>query len=435
MVQVDKQIHSLLEKAVRVGASDLHLSVGASPTLRVNGKLVAFPNTEPMTAAALREAFYELTDEAQRSQFQQQKELDFSQSFPGLSRFRVNAALQRGTVTLAFRILPTELPTPQSIGLPAVVAEIAAAPYGLLLITGATGSGKTTTLAALVNHLNQNYTLRILCIEDPIEYLHPHQRSSVVQRELGTDTHSFAAALRHGLRQDPDVMVVGELRDRESISIAMNASETGHTVLGTLHSGNVVEAVERIVTTYPVEERDAVLFQLSSVLLGITNQGLLPHLDGKGRVAFFEILRGTQAVRNIIREQRLDQIRSYMQIGRQQGMQTCEQCLADMVNTGLIGEEIALTRSAHPQELKGLLHPSYEVVSQERMLSLSVDFLFEEIVHSALLLRAVLQNYIYELVSEVFSMTNIVLLKAHNLVTDLSVTIIRPVNLRLLRLS
>ncbi|MHB9143895.1 MAG: type IV pilus twitching motility protein PilT [Symbiobacteriia bacterium] len=328
-------ILELLHQAVCAGASDLHLSAEAPPTLRVDGELRPLGG-ETLSAAILAEMFAALvTDNALREVFHRSGELDFAYSVQGLGRFRLNAYRQRGSIALAVRIIPHEVPSLASLGLPSVLADLASRPHGLVLVTGPTGSGKSTTLAALIDHINRSRSCHIITLEDPIEYLHRHQRSIVNQRELGIDTHSFGDALRAALRQDPDVILVGELRELETVRTAVTAAETGHLILGTLHAGDAAGAIDRLIDVFPPHQQDQVRTQLASTLQGIVAQRLLPKQRG-GRVAAAEVLVATPAVRNLIREGKTHQLASVIQTGGRYGMKSMESALRELVEARLI---------------------------------------------------------------------------------------------------
>ena len=351
-------IEKLLQTVVEVGGSDLHMAVANPPVVRVNGELKMVQADGPLTAGSIEEALKEIVSEEDFSSFRRDKELDFSYGQPGLARFRVNASYQRGTVSLCFRVLPPEIPSVDQLGLPPVCVELLGQLRGLVLVTGATGSGKSTTLAAMVDHLNANNSIRIITLEDPIEFLHLNKRSMIIQREIGGDTHSFSESLRRALRQDPDVIMVGELRDLESVSLAITAAETGHLVLGTLHTNGAAESVERLVGIFPGEQQQQIQFQLSTSIAGVIYQTLLPRLGGKGSIAAFEVLVGTNAIRNRIRQNQMSQIRSYMFMGGETGMQTLEQSLTRLVQDGLISRQEAYAQAPDQATLDKMLAPA-----------------------------------------------------------------------------
>ena len=348
----------LLQAVVEAGASDLHLAVANPPVARVNGELKMVQREANLTDQDMEEILLTLTTRENVSAFQQEKELDFSYTAPGLARFRVNACYQRGNIGLSLRILPAEIPTAEELNLPPVCLDLVSQMKGLVLVTGPTGSGKSTTLASLVNHLNETISCRVVTLEDPIEYIHRNKRCMIIQREVGVDTRSFSASLRRALRQDPDVIMVGELRDVESVSLALFAAETGHLVLGTLHTNGAAECIERLVSITPADRQQQVQFQLSLSMTGIIFQALLPKLGDKGRVAAFEVLVGTTAIKNLIRQNQLAQISTYMFMGGEYGMQTLEQSLAGLVQNGLVSRDEALSRASDRSTLNKLLGPA-----------------------------------------------------------------------------
>lgn len=351
---MDLDIIGLLKSVVEdANISDLHLTVNSQAVVRTTGVLRAYEQySHKFTFADLIEICRYLMDEDQWKTFQEQGELDFSYSVPGFSRFRVNAYRQRGAVSLALRIIPTEIPTIDDLGLPEILKKMAVQRRGLVLCTGPTGSGKSTTLASMINEINQERKCHILTLEDPIEYLHQHNNSIVHQREVGIDTRSFAAGLRAALRQDPDVILVGEMRDLETISIALESAETGHLVLATLHTTDAPKTVDRIIDVFPAHQQQQVRIQLSSVLNGIIAQQLLPRADKKGMVAGLEVLIGTPAVRNIIREGKSSQLESIMQTGAKYGMIVMNNYLILLYEKGLISMETAVRRSTNPEYIK-----------------------------------------------------------------------------------
>ena len=350
-------IDRLLKIAADQGASDLHLLVPAVPTLRINGELSPIEGESPLTPKDTLEAFESITTEKQRDIFYNELELDFAYSLPGVARFRVNIALQRGSICLSLRYVPVESPTIEHYGLPDVCRTLALKPRGLVLVTGPTGSGKSTTLAAMINYLNAKRKKKVITIEDPIEFLHKNRQCLITQRDLGDDTRSFSAALKHGLRQDPDVILVGEMRDLETMSTAITAAETGHLVLSTLHTMGAAATIDRITDVFPPHQQLQIRSQLATVLEGVLSQVLLPRADNKGRVAAFEILLHTYAIGNLIREARTYEIPGLLEVSSQQGMQTLDQSLRKLVETGEITLEEALTRAHKPQDLKAkLLH-------------------------------------------------------------------------------
>ena len=351
MVDIDK----LLQAVVEAGASDLHLAVSNPPVVRVNGGLKIMQREGNLTQQDMEDILQAIISRENLAAFQQDKELDFAYGRAGLARFRVNASYQRATISLSFRILPPDIPAPEKLGLPSVCLALASQLRGLVLVTGPTGSGKSTTLAAMINHLNETTSCRIITVEDPIEFLHRNKRCMIIQREIGRDTHSFSESLRRALRQDPDVVMVGELRDLESVSLALAAGETGHLVLGTLHTNGAAESIERLVGISPAEQQQQVQFQLSIGLTAVIYQTLLPMSGGRGRVAAFEVLVGTTAIKNLIRQNQIAQIRSYMFMGGQYGMQTLEQALVGLVQKGLVSREEAFARPPDRATLEKLM--------------------------------------------------------------------------------
>jgi twitching motility protein PilT len=345
----------LLMEVVNRRASDLHLSAGAPPTIRVRGRLDRLEGYSVLSDTDTREIVYSILSGDQRQRLETNWQLDFAYSIPGHARFRVNAYYQRGAIGAAFRLIPFGLTSIDQLGLPQVVHELTRKPRGFVLVTGPTGSGKSTSLAAMLDEINATREEHIMTIEDPIEFLHSHKRCLVNQRELGSDAQSFAAALKAALRQDPDVILVGEMRDLETISTALTAAETGHLVFATLHTQDTAQTVDRIIDVFPPEQQGQVRVQLSVALQGIITQQLLPTADGSGRVAACEVLVPTPAVRNLIREGKTHQIYSVLQTGSAQGMQTMDAALVSLVRTGKISQKLAEERSSAPEELRRLL--------------------------------------------------------------------------------
>jgi twitching motility protein PilT len=345
---------SLLQRMVDTNASDLHLKAGSPPVMRINGDLR--PQDLPtLSAAAVQSMLEQITNEAQRERFDEEKELDFSCTIEGIGRFRVNAGLQRSTVTLAFRLVKEHIPSVEEIGLPDICGQLALKPRGLVLVTGPTGCGKSTTLAAMIEYLNEQERRHVVCIEDPIEYIHSNRLCLISQRELGPDTLSFSGALSHALRQDPDVILVGEMRDLATISAALTAAETGHLVLTTLHTPSAPQTIDRIIDVFPPHQQQQVRVQLSLVLEAVLCQTLLPRADGSGRVASVEIMVATSAIRNLIRESKTHQLLNVIQTGAQFGMRTLDQDLAALCRNGVVKTEDALARCQNADELKRLL--------------------------------------------------------------------------------
>lgn len=332
-------IEELLRRAVASGASDLHLTVAAPPMIRVNGDLRPLEGFEPLTVAALEGILDSLLSDMHRRRYSAAGDVDFSFGLAGVGRFRVNAFRQRGSPAVCVRLIPAQVPRLETLGLPPVLEEMCGLRDGLVLITGPTGSGKSTTLAAMVDHINRERAAVVITIEDPIEYLHRHNKSIVNQREVGSDTESFASALRAALREDPDVILVGEMRDTETMAIALRAAETGHLVFSTLHTRGCANTVDRIVDSFPAQQQQQVRVQLADALRAVVWQQLVPRRDG-GVVVACEVLVATPAVRNLIRDARTHQILAVMETGARYGMQTMEKALADLVRAGVITEEV-----------------------------------------------------------------------------------------------
>jgi len=332
-------IIDLLRLAKERDASDLHLVVGSPPMLRVNGSLVSLDGIISLSLEEISEAFVQLTTPEQREEFQQTLELDFGYSLPGVGRLRCNVAQQRGAISFALRLLPPVIPTIDKLGLPQVCKELALRPRGLVIVSGPTGSGKTTTLAAMINHINANRACHIVTIEDPIEYTHPNLKSVITQRELGSDTLSFAGALKHVLRQDPDVILVGEIRDLETAAAVLTVSETGHMVLTTGHAPSTAQAMERIIDLFPPHERYLAQARLASLIIGVLCQALVPRADGSGRIAAVEIMLGNSAVRNLTREGKIYQLHNVIRTSNQEGMETLDQSLTSLYLRGIISGE------------------------------------------------------------------------------------------------
>jgi twitching motility protein PilT len=364
-------IDDLLEQVVLRGASDLHVTVGTEPVVRVNGRLHRMEEFARLAPEDTQRMLYRILSTEQQKQFEVRRQIDISYAIPGVARFRVNVYFQRESLGAAFRLIPAELKTLDDLALPQVLKEFAKKPRGLVLVTGPTGSGKSTTLAAVVDEINRTRDDHIMTIEDPIEFLHRHKRCIVNQREIGPDAQSFAEALRGALRQDPDVILLGEMRDLETIATALTAAETGHLVFATLHTQDAPSTVDRLIDVFPAEQQEQVRVQIASTLQGIVAQTLLPTIDGLGRVAALEILLPDDAVRNLIRQAKVEQIYSVMQMQTARGMQTLEQSLADLVIRGKVAKEVALARSSRPDQLLGLLKRA-GVVSDEAAPALRV---------------------------------------------------------------
>lgn len=347
-------LHQLLKAAVKQGASDLHIVAGSPPVLRVESRIVRVRSAD-LTADQTRQICYSILSDAQKSRFEATKELDFSFGIKSMARFRANLFFQRGAVSGVFRRIPIDIPDIDVLGLPQVVTEVVNYPSGLVLVTGPTGSGKSTTIAALIDKINRENRGHIITLEDPIEYVHPHKSSIVNQREIGVDTVSYRSALKHVLRQDPDVCMMGELRDLETIDAAMNMCETGHLVFATLHTNSAISTINRIVNVFPAEQQDRVRTQLAMTLNAIICQRLLPSLKG-GQVAALEILIMSPNIRNLIRENKLHQVYGMMQVGQDKsGMMTLNQALVQLILKRKIDVRSAFMNSSDPEELDKLL--------------------------------------------------------------------------------
>lgn len=334
-------ISELLKKTIELRASDLHITVGYPPVMRINGKLVKY-GEELLTPEKNLSLVKQILDEDKFKLLEMNGELDTSYSIAGLGRFRINVYKQRGTYGMAIRVVPLRIPTIEELGLPAIVKELSRKQRGLILVTGPTGSGKSTTLASMLDCINKERSCHILTLEDPIEYLHKHNKSIINQREIGSDSKNFANALRAALRQDPDVILVGEMRDLETISIAITAAETGHLVLSTLHTIGASKTIDRIIDVFPPHQQQQIKIQLSAVLEGIISQQLLPRIDNEGRVLALEIMIATPAIRNLIREGKTHQIQTAIQTGMKFGMQTMDNSLINLFKQGLISKNTAL---------------------------------------------------------------------------------------------
>ncbi|MDP9318139.1 MAG: type IV pilus twitching motility protein PilT, partial [Actinomycetota bacterium] len=354
MQEEDVQIPviELLGKLLEKEGSDLHLTAGTPPVVRVHGDLERLEGYPLMTPRSLQGMIYAILPQKLRERFEQELELDMSYALPGKARFRVNVFSQRDSMGAVFRVIPYEIKTIDDLHLPGVVADLARFPRGFVVVTGPTGSGKSTTLASMVDVVNKERAGHIMTVEDPIEFLHKHQRCIVNQREVGADTHGFASALKHVLRQDPDVILVGEMRDLETIGTAITAAETGHLVFATLHTQDAPQTIDRIIDVFPPHQQQQVRVQLSTTLQGVVTQQLVPTVDGKGRAAAVEVMVATPAIRNLIREGKVHQIYSAMQAGGRYGMQTMDMSLAQHVKSGRITQQIAFERCHDPEELQ-----------------------------------------------------------------------------------
>ena len=348
----------VLTRMAKERASDVHLSPGFPPAIRVRGRIVPLEEYGKLDPQHTRDTVYGLLNDDQRKRFESNKQLDLAYAVPGVARFRVNCFFQRGSISAAFRRIPHQVPNLSELGLPPVIEEFTKKPRGFVLVTGPTGSGKSTSLAAMIDIINAERKEHILTIEDPIEFLHSHKSCIVNQREIGADADDFSLALKAALREDPDVILVGEMRDLETMSTALTAAETGHLVFATLHTQSTAQTVDRIIDVFPAEQQKQVRMQLSIALQGIVTQQLLPTADGSGRVVGCEILMPTPAVRNLIREGKTHQIYSTIQTSGALGMQTMDAHLAQLVRAGRITRKLAEQRASVPEELKRLLGPA-----------------------------------------------------------------------------
>ncbi|MGH9108496.1 MAG: type IV pilus twitching motility protein PilT, partial [Acidimicrobiales bacterium] len=348
-------LDDLLRYAVRVGASDLHLTANMPPTVRLHGALRPLDGVPPLDPNTVREMIFGVLPQIQREQFEAQHELDTSHSVAGVGRFRVNVCMQRGTIAVALRPIPHDIPEFATLGLPDAVQAFTDLRRGLVLVTGPTGSGKSTTLASLIDIINRTKPLHIVTVEDPIEFLHTHKRAVISQREVGADTDSFSEALRRALRQDPDVILVGELRDLETIATALTAAETGHLVFATLHTQDAPSTIDRVIDVFPPSQQEQIRIQLGSSLQGVVTQQLLPTVDGNGRCVSAEVLVCTPAIQNLIRAAKTHQIYSLMQTGGQHGMQTMDQSLAALVRQHRVSQGVAQDRSSNEEDFRNHL--------------------------------------------------------------------------------
>ena len=351
----DVHVNDLLERVIEMRGSDLHLSAGTHPVIRVHGELLVQTDMPLLNGSQIRQMVYSIISQKQREKFETELELDTSYTLPGRSRFRLNLFLQRDSVGAVMRAIPYEIVDFDQLGIPASVRQFAHLPRGLVLVTGPTGSGKSTTLASLVDIVNREKAVHIMTVEDPIEFLHQHKRALVNQREVGEDTHSFAKALKHVLRQDPDVILVGEMRDLETISTALTAAETGHLVFATLHTQDAPQSIDRVIDVFPAHQQQQIRVQLAASLQGIVTQQLVPTPDGQGRAVVCEVLVATPAIRNLIREGKVHQIYSMLQAGGKYGMVTMDMSLAQLVKAGRISLDAAKERCANEDDLHRLL--------------------------------------------------------------------------------
>lgn len=343
------EIREILEIAKSMEASDIHLIVGKAPIFRVHGEIVELQNGERMMPEDAQRLIYTILNDAQQKAFEEKKELDFSFGINTLGRYRANIHMQRGTVAAAIRTITTDIPDLSTLGLPKSVEQFANVNNGLVLVTGPTGSGKSTTLAAIIDRINTNTAQHIITVEDPIEYLHRHKKSVVEQREIKTDTESFASALKYAMRQDPDVILIGEMRDLETIEAALTAAETGHLVFATLHTNDAAQTIDRIVDVFPTNQQEQIRLQLSVSLKGVVAQQLIPRIDKKGRVLAVEVLVGTPAVGNLIREAKTHQIYSMIETGARFGMKSMESSLKELYEKRFISFDDMAKRSRNTQ--------------------------------------------------------------------------------------
>jgi twitching motility protein PilT len=354
----ERRMDSLLEVLWKAGGTDLHLTAGMPPQFRIHGELQEVPNRDPLTPADTEELLAELLTPEQSATWKAKREYDFSFSWRDNARIRGNAFRQRDHTAIALRMIPREIPSMEELGLPPIVHDFARKHQGLVLVTGPTGSGKSTTLAAVIDRINTTRSCHIITIEDPIEYLHDHKNSAVNQREVGSDTLSFPDALRSALREDPDVLLVGEMRDLASIRFALTIAETGHLVFATLHTNDTAQSLARMIDVFPAEQQTQIRVQLAAALTGIVYQRLIPRTDGNGLVAAYEVLVATPPVRNLIKEGKTHQLRNSLVTGQRDGMITFEQSLTSLVRAGVVSYEEALARSLYPRDIENAPRPS-----------------------------------------------------------------------------
>jgi twitching motility protein PilT len=363
-------IENLLRLVVDEHASDLHLKVGSPPVLRIDGVLVPLKDVPQLTTQDTEHIFEQVTTSEQRSAFAIDLDLDFAYGVYGLGRFRVNVLQQRGTLSLAFRTIPFKMPSIDEFELPQILKTLIRRPRGLILVTGHTGSGKSTTLTAMINYLNENERRHVIMIEDPIEFLHSDNKCIIVQRDLGDDTRSFNTALVKALRHDPDVVVIGEMRDLDTVATALTAAETGHLVLGTLHTSDAAQTIDRIIDVFPPSQQRQIRMQLAQVIEAVISQTLLPRIEG-GRIAAVEIMVGTPAVRNLIRSEKVHELPTLIQLGNREGMQTLDQSLADLISRHIVTQEEAMLKSSNPEHLRELITGSYMTKGLTRRLHMA----------------------------------------------------------------
>lgn len=356
------EMNELLKLMVNKGASDLHLTVSSPPVLRINGELIPQEDLPPLTAEDIELALEQVSTQEHRAVFDREWELDFAYGVPGLARFRVNALRQRGAISLAFRFVPFYIPSIDEWGLPQIFKELILKPSGLILITGTSGSGKSTTLAAMLRHLNENATKSVITIEDPIEFTFRNKKCLIRQRDLGDDTKSFSTAVIRALRHDADVIVIGEMRDLDTISTAITAAETGHLVLGTLHTVDAPQSIDRMIDVFPYGQQQQIRIQLSQVIEAVISQALLPRIGG-GRIAAFEIMLASETIKTKIREEKAFEIPVTIEVSTPEGMQTLDQALADLVKKKIVKLEDALMKSTNPVKLQRFLQSHGEVAT------------------------------------------------------------------------
>ena len=353
-VPTSVKIETLLEACIKHGASDLHIQVGLPPILRIDGSLVPIPNTPILTTEIVDTLIFSTLDSMQRETLAKDKEFDYSFAFGEIARFRVNAFNEKGHLAAAFRLIPTKMPTIEELGMPQVISSFAEYPRGLVLVTGPTGSGKSTTLAAIINKINSEKSVHILTIEDPIEFTHKSKRSLVAQREVHYDTYSFSRALKSALREDPDVVLLGEMRDLETISAAITIAETGHLVFATLHTNSAAQSVDRMIDVFPAEQQPQIRSQLAGILMAVCSQRLVPAIGG-GRVCAAEIMVANTAIRSIIREGKTHQLDTAIQTGASEGMQTMDRTLAKLVQQGTVTYDIAREYAVDVREFERIV--------------------------------------------------------------------------------
>jgi twitching motility protein PilT len=354
MSEPDPMLVSLATATVQSGASDLHLTVGRPATVRRDGTLVSFENVPVLSSNEIDRMIDSLLDDDQRAELENRCQVDFSFGLPGIGRFRANAFSQRGSLALALRVVPFRVRSLEELGAPSACTTLLNRPYGIVLVVGPTGSGKSTTLAAMIDRINETKPVHILTIEDPVEYLHHHKMAMINQREVGTDVDSFNLGLKSALREDPDVVLLGEMRDLESMEISLSLAETGHLVFATLHTNDAAQALDRIIDVFPAERRDQIQIMLAGALQGVISQRLLPAIGG-GRIAGYEVMVANEAIRNLVREGKSRQMRNMIATGGAEGMQTIEMDLARLVASGLLSMDVAMESSAYPKEIQAQL--------------------------------------------------------------------------------